>query len=114
MSVPYITKEKYRQYVEFIEASDLDNEMKVTMMDKFRDIFKFDPNRNTYSKEKYHKDKEAMLKKTNGERAYSQSTLDSNKRYSQRNREELNRKERERYQKKKEEMLNKTFDVISI
>ena len=114
MSVPYITKEKYRLFFEQLNELELPDTMSDTIATMFQETFKFDPNRNTYSKEKYHKDKEAMLKKTNGERAYSQSTLDSNKRYSERNREELNRKERERYQKKKEELLNKTFDVISI
>lgn len=105
MSYSYVTKEKYNKYVEKLEELDLINEMKEKMKRIFQESLDYDPERSTYSKEKYEKDKESMLKKTNGRSAYSESHIKATNKYKERNKEELNRKERERYQRKKQEKL---------
>ena len=105
MSLTYITKEKYNKYVDIIDELEMLNELKETLKKKFEEIFDFDPEKKTYSKEKYEKDKESMLRKTNGERAFSESHLKASNKYKERNKEELNRKERERYHRKKQEKL---------
>lgn len=105
MSYSYVTKEKYNKYVEKLEELDLINEMKEKMKRIFQESLDYDPERSTYSKEKYEKDKESMLRKTNGRSAYSESHIKAIHNYNERHREERNRKERERYQRKKQEKL---------
>ena len=111
MSLTYITKEKYNKYVEMLEELELLNEVKEKIRNKFEEIFDFDPEKKTYSKEKYEKDKESMLRKTNGERAFSESHLRAVKKYDEEHKEERNRKARERYQKKKELLKKQTGHV---
>jgi len=52
-----------------------------------------------------------MLRKTNGKSAYSESHIKASNKYKERNKEEVNRKERERYQKKKELLKKQTGHV---
>ena len=111
MSVPYITKEKYRLFFEKLNELELPDTVSDTIATMFQDTFKFDPNRNTYSKEKYHKDKEAMLKKTNGERAYYPTNPDTRKKYYETHKDEIKKRDRERYQRKKEQMLKNINDI---
>lgn len=102
MSLTYVTKEKYNKYLEMLDGLELLNDVKETIRTRFEEIFDYDPTKNTYSKEKYEKDKESMLKKTNGKSAYSESHWRAKKKYDLEHREEINRKARERYHKKKE------------
>jgi len=105
MSYVYVTKEKYNKYVEMLEELELLNEMKDKMKTIFQESLEYDPEKSTYSAEKYKQTRESNLKKSDGKSAYSESHIKATHNYNERHREERNRKERERYQRKKQEKL---------
>ena len=100
-----ITKEKYKRLEE--EIFTVYGEDKQKIMDIFKKVMEYDPEKSTYSREKYEKDKERILESTGGERSYYESKMRANKKYQDKIREERNRKERERYHRKKLENSKK-------
>ena len=101
MSLTYVTKDKFNLYKNKIEELGLVKEMEENILRLFQESFEYDPEKSTYSTEKYQQNREYHLKKTNGERGYSESKLKANNKYNEKNREEVNRKARERYHKTK-------------
>ena len=111
MSLTYVTKEKYNKYVDIIDELEMLHEIKDKLKEKFQEIFDFDPTKNTYNAEKYKQNRQYHLDKSNGQRACSESQIKASNKYKERNREELNRKERERYHKKKELLKKQSSHV---
>lgn len=101
----YVTRDKYNKYVSMIEELDILEEIQDKIKKIFQESLEYDPEKSTYSAEKYKQSREANLKKSDGKSAYSESHIKAIHRYNERNREERNRKERERYQRKKQENM---------
>nr|QOI90617.1 hypothetical protein HWQ62_00486 [Pyramimonas orientalis virus] len=113
MSLTYVTKDKFNLYKDKIEELGLVKEMEENILRLFQESFEYDPEKSTYSSEKYKQNREYHLKKTNGERGYPESKLKAVNKYNENNREEVNRKRRERYQRTKD-LLKKECAQVNL
>lgn len=107
----YVTRDKYNKYVSMIEELDILEEIQDKIKKIFQESLEYDPERSTYSAEKYKQSREANLKKSDGKRAHSKSQIKASNKYKERNREEVNRKERERYHQKRELLKKQSSHV---
>jgi bacillopeptidase F (M6 metalloprotease family) len=105
MSLSYVTKDKYNIFLSKIHELGIEKEMEDKMIKVFNESMEYDPEKSTYSSEKYQQTRENHLKKSGGARGYYESTLKAVNKYNEKNKVERNRKERERYHKKKEEII---------
>ena len=104
MSLSYVTKDKYNNFLSKIHEFGFEKEIEDKMIRVFNESMEYDPEKSTYSSEKYQQNREYHLKKSGGERGYPESKLKAANKYNEKNKVERNRKERERYHKKKEEV----------
>ena len=63
MSYVYVTREKYNKYVTMMEELDMLQEMKDKMKNIFQESLEYDPEKSTYSAEKYKQTRESNLKR---------------------------------------------------
>jgi hypothetical protein len=111
MSLTYVTKDKFNLYKDKIEELGLSKEVEENILRLFLECLEYDPEKSTYSSEKYKQNREYHLKKTYGERGYPESKLKAVNRYNENNREEVNRKRRERYQRTKDLLKKETLSA---
>jgi len=100
------------------ETKVFDPEIRDEILAMFKRTMGYDPEKNTYSAEKYQKRREVYMTKSDGKTASSEATKLAIKKFREANREELNRQARERYQRKKLEKLrantNNVIEMISV
>lgn len=102
--VPRITHEKFNTFRDQLE--EISPQTKTKILEKFYQVFDYNPDMIFYSREARLQNKEYHLNRTQGQQSVSDAQIKAQKKYNEVHREEVNRRQRERYKKKKAEKLS--------